>query len=104
MITPPAFANLGYQTYIIFAVFCAAIFPCVFFYFPETKNRKLEEMNVIFAAANAEGISPVMKAATMPRLDGVELDEAVSKYLGGRDAEKGEIRQRHSSSTEDNRR
>lgn len=30
MITPPAFKSLGYQTYIIFAVFNAAIFPCGF--------------------------------------------------------------------------
>lgn len=48
MITPPAFANIGYQTYIIFAVINAAIVPSVYFFFPETAYRSLEEMDEIF--------------------------------------------------------
>ncbi|KAL9082360.1 MAG: hypothetical protein Q9159_006490 [Coniocarpon cinnabarinum] len=49
MISPPAFANIGYQTYIIFAVINAFIFPVVYFFYPETKLRSLEEMDMIFA-------------------------------------------------------
>lgn len=48
MVTPPAFANIGYQTYIIFAVINAFIVPCVYFFFPETAYRSLEEMDEIF--------------------------------------------------------
>jgi len=49
MITPPAFANIGYQTYIIFAVINGAlIFPVVYFFYPETAYRSLEEMDEIF--------------------------------------------------------
>lgn len=48
MITPPAFANIGYQTYIIFAVINAAMVPSVYFFFPETAGRSLEEMDEIF--------------------------------------------------------
>jgi len=48
MITPPAFANIGYQTYIIFAVINAFMVPCVYFFFPETAYRSLEEMDEIF--------------------------------------------------------
>ncbi|KAJ5099740.1 hypothetical protein N7532_006741 [Penicillium argentinense] len=48
MITPIAFNNIGYQTYIIFAVINAFIFPVVFFFFPETRYRSLEEMDDIF--------------------------------------------------------
>lgn len=48
MITPPAFANIGYQTYIIFAVINAAMVPSVYFFFPETAYRSLEEMDEIF--------------------------------------------------------
>ncbi|KAL5462903.1 hypothetical protein PMIN07_004722 [Paraphaeosphaeria minitans] len=48
MVTPPAFANIGYQTYIIFAVINAFMVPCVYFFFPETAYRSLEEMNEIF--------------------------------------------------------
>ncbi|ETN38045.1 uncharacterized protein HMPREF1541_07668 [Cyphellophora europaea CBS 101466] len=48
MITPVAFSSIGYQTYIIFAVINAAIVPCVYFFFPETAYRSLEEMDSIF--------------------------------------------------------
>ncbi|KAL5359508.1 general substrate transporter [Aspergillus floccosus] len=48
MITPVAFANIHYQTYIIFAVINAAIFPVVWFFYPETTHRSLEEMDRIF--------------------------------------------------------
>lgn len=44
MITPPAFATIGYQTYIIFAVINAVMVPSVYFFFPETAYRSLEEM------------------------------------------------------------
>ncbi|KAJ9656822.1 hypothetical protein H2198_004710 [Neophaeococcomyces mojaviensis] len=48
MITPVAFESIGYQTYIIFAVINAFIFPCVYFFYPETAYRSLEEMDAIF--------------------------------------------------------
>jgi hypothetical protein len=82
MITPPAFANLGYQTYIIFAVFNAALIPCVYFFFPETKGRSLEEMDVVFASAHAEGLNPVKQSLKMPRLTGQDLDSQLVKYFG----------------------
>lgn len=82
MITPPAFANLQYRTYIMFAVFNAAIIPCVYLFFPETKGRTLEELDVVFASANAEGISPVTQARWMPKMEGVELDQELQKYFG----------------------
>ncbi|KAH0148825.1 general substrate transporter, partial [Aureobasidium melanogenum] len=43
MITPVAFDTIGYQTYIIFAVINAFIVPCVYFFYPETRLRSLEE-------------------------------------------------------------
>ncbi|KAI5203545.1 hypothetical protein AUEXF2481DRAFT_36002 [Aureobasidium subglaciale EXF-2481] len=48
MITPVAFQTIGYQTYIIFAVINAFIVPCVYFFYPETRLRSLEEMDEIF--------------------------------------------------------
>ena len=49
MITPVAFQTIKYQTYIIFAVINAFIFPVVYFFYPETAYRSLEEMDSIFA-------------------------------------------------------
>lgn len=48
MITPVSFSSIGYQTYIIFAVINAFIFPVVYFFYPETAYRSLEEMDTIF--------------------------------------------------------
>ncbi|KAJ5107836.1 Major facilitator superfamily domain general substrate transporter [Penicillium angulare] len=48
MITPVAFDSIGYKTYIIFAVINAFMFPVVYFFFPETRRRSLEEMDAIF--------------------------------------------------------
>ncbi|CRG87564.1 Sugar transporter STL1 [Talaromyces islandicus] len=48
MITPPAFQSIEYQTYIIFAVINAFIFPVVYLFYPETAYRSLEEMDTIF--------------------------------------------------------
>lgn len=70
MITPIAFASIGYQTYIIFAVMYvrphfspttfelmphsnAFIFPVVYFFYPETAYRSLEEMDSIFRKCNS---------------------------------------------------
>lgn len=82
MITPPAFANLGYKTYVMFAVFNAAILPVVYFCFPEPKGRSLEELDVIFASAHADKVSPVKRAAEMPHIEGQELEQELEKYFG----------------------
>lgn len=87
MITPPAFANLQWRTYVMFAVFNAAIIPSVWWFFPETSKRSLEEIDLYFAKADAEGINPVTMAKKMPRHYGAELDQELTQYLGGDDAE-----------------
>ncbi|KAL2006792.1 hypothetical protein VTN00DRAFT_9460 [Thermoascus crustaceus] len=48
MITPVAFDSIRYRTYIIFAVINAFIVPVIYFFYPETKYRSLEEMDAIF--------------------------------------------------------
>lgn len=45
---PPAFANIRWKVYVVFAVFCAAMFIHVFFLFPETSQKPLEEVEEIF--------------------------------------------------------
>ncbi|KAF4842092.1 Sugar transporter STL1 [Colletotrichum siamense] len=82
MITPPAFANLGYKTYVMFAVFNAAIIPCVWLFFPEPKGRSLEELDVIFASAHADGVNPVKRAKEMRHIEGFELEGELDKYFG----------------------
>jgi Sugar (and other) transporter len=45
---PVAFENIAWRTYIIFGVFNVAMFIHVFFAFPETAGRPLEEVNELF--------------------------------------------------------
>ncbi|KAI1341408.1 general substrate transporter [Xylariaceae sp. FL0016] len=45
---PPALAQISWKTYVLFAVFCAAMFIHVLFVFPETANKPLEEVSAIF--------------------------------------------------------
>jgi hypothetical protein len=45
---PPAFALITWKTYVLLAVFCAAMFLHVLFMFPETANKPLEEIEQIF--------------------------------------------------------
>ncbi|KAK9236688.1 general substrate transporter [Lipomyces kononenkoae] len=52
MITPIAFNNIGAYTYLIFAIINAAMVPTVFFFYPETAGRSLEEIDEIFAQSN----------------------------------------------------
>ncbi|KAG0039215.1 hypothetical protein BGZ82_009255 [Podila clonocystis] len=45
---PPALEHIQYRTYYIFAGFCVAMTIHIFFMFPETKGRTLEEMDELF--------------------------------------------------------
>ncbi|KAI1912602.1 high affinity glucose transporter [Ophidiomyces ophidiicola] len=47
---PPAFVNIQWRTYILFGVFCAAMFVHVFFMFPETAGKTLEEVEDLFTS------------------------------------------------------
>ncbi|TEA16362.1 Sugar transporter STL1 [Colletotrichum sidae] len=84
MITPIAFDSIKHHTYTVFAVINAFIVPCVYFFFPETAYRSLEEMDSIFSKVKgAKGIfSVVHQARVEPRRYGkngellIHYDEA----------------------------
>ncbi|KOS23340.1 Sugar transporter STL1 [Escovopsis weberi] len=64
MITPVAFTNIAWKTYVIFAVINAAIVPCVYFFFPETAYRSLEEMDTIFQKVDGiRGVFTIVRQA-----------------------------------------
>ncbi|KAJ5815746.1 hypothetical protein N7474_007523 [Penicillium riverlandense] len=68
-ITPVGFSTIENRYYIIFAVINAAIVPSVYFFFPETKGRSLEEIDEIFAQSKSI-FDPPRVARAMLRVEG----------------------------------
>ncbi|GAB7349978.1 hypothetical protein MBLNU459_g0665t1 [Dothideomycetes sp. NU459] len=93
MITPVSFSSIGYKTYIIFAVINAFIVPCVYFFYPETAYRSLEEMDDIFRKSTGV-VDVVSVARNEPRRYG-KNGELMVKYL---DTEQAAGMQRRRSS------
>lgn len=87
MISPPAFKNLRNHTFTMFGAFNMMFIPFVYAFFPETKQRGLEEMDLFFADAHRDGFwnaSRFMTTATYlslttPHLSAEELDEIINE-------------------------
>ncbi|KAF1848965.1 uncharacterized protein K460DRAFT_259426, partial [Cucurbitaria berberidis CBS 394.84] len=79
-ITPIAFQRISYRTWIIFAATNFAIIPLVYYFYPETAFRSLEEVDVIFQLAN--------DAPGNPWLNAVRFSKSEPLWFGQR-GEKG---------------
>ncbi|CCM05234.1 uncharacterized protein FIBRA_07444 [Fibroporia radiculosa] len=55
-ITPPALQNIGWKTYLIFAVFNIVIGAIVWAFYPETANQTLESIDELFHHAEKEEV------------------------------------------------
>ena len=71
-------ASIGWKTYLVFAIFNASFIPVIYFFYPETAGRSLEEIDVVFARAYVQGMSPVSVARSMPKLDVKEIEAAAA--------------------------
>ncbi|PQE06828.1 sugar transporter protein [Rutstroemia sp. NJR-2017a WRK4] len=76
---PPAFANIRWKVYIVFGVFCVAMFLHVFFLFPETSQKPLEEVEEIFDDSTPGSIkyigTPAWKTSVDRRASRLERGE-----------------------------
>ncbi len=66
MITPVAIASIGWRYYIVYAVVGAIVVPSIFFFYPETMGRNLEEMDEIFREGSSI-LDVVAMSKTLPR-------------------------------------
>ncbi|KAN0107903.1 putative hexose carrier protein [Hyaloscypha variabilis] len=80
-ITPPALHNIGYRTYIIFAVLNAVWVPIIYLFFPETKGLELEDVDRLFAK-EAEGLDVLGREQREGENGSVEVVEAGSEAKG----------------------
>lgn len=81
MFTPPFISASGWGCYLYFAVMNFLFVPIIFFFYPETAGRSLEEIDIIFAKAYVEKRQPWRVAATLPKLSLQEVEDE-SKSLG----------------------
>lgn len=96
-VTPVAFANIGYKTYIIFAVINAFMVPSVYFFYPETAYRSLEEMDEIFHDTHGlKGVFDVVRVAAEKPLRYGKNGELLIDYAQTEEARYVEERRRSS--------
>ena len=80
MITPIMITNIGWGTYLFFAVVNACFLPIIYFLYPETKRRSLEEIDIIFAKGYCENMSYVRAARELPFLADEDIDRMAKQY------------------------
>ncbi|TGJ79755.1 hypothetical protein E0Z10_g9010 [Xylaria hypoxylon] len=80
LITPVLVTNIGWGTFLFFAILNATFIPVIYFFYPETARRSLEEIDIIFAKGNVENISYVKAAKELPLLTDEEVEQEALKY------------------------
>lgn len=80
MITPIMITNIGWGTYLFFAVVNACFIPLIYFTYPETAKRSLEEIDIIFAKGYCENMSYVRAARELEFLNDEEIDRKAKEY------------------------
>lgn len=83
-IVPVSINSIGWKTYIYFAVFNAAFVPVVYFFYPETKNLSLEEIDRLFTGDKV--LIHLPASMRIPADD----NTAVAKVIAG-EGEKGNV-------------
>jgi len=63
--TPPMIENIGFGTYVFFAVFCFLAGVWAYFLVPETRGRTLEQMDEAFGDTSGQEEKELMKQAAL---------------------------------------
>lgn len=80
MVTPVMISQIKWGTYLFFAVVNACFIPIIYMFYPETKRRSLEEIDLIFAKGYLEKISYVKASFDMPFLSDREVEAMAREY------------------------
>ncbi|BGP57322.1 sugar transporter-like protein [Rhodotorula sphaerocarpa] len=86
MFTPPFLNASAVGTFAFFGAINLCFLPVIYFFYPETAGRTLEEIDVIFAKGYIEKVSYVSMAKQLPHLSHAELEDEWRR-LGLGDAE-----------------
>ena len=69
--SPPGIGRLKWKFYIVFIAIDVVVFAVIYFFFPETKGRTLEELDEIFEAKNPVKTSLARKNVVVSKGEGV---------------------------------
>lgn len=78
--------TIGYRYFIVYAVISACIVPLVFFFYPETMGRSLEELEMMFS--EQPSIMAIVKESKRKPADGELFAAHIREKIGD---EEGEI-------------
>ncbi|KAH7121103.1 general substrate transporter [Dendryphion nanum] len=93
MITPVMLSGIGWGTYLFFAAMNAIFFPIIYFLYPETAGRSLEEIDLIFAKGYSENMSYVRAAKELPFMTEEEIAARVRAFgIDSSDEEAGGLK------------
>lgn len=90
MITPVAVNTIGYRYFIVYAVISASIIPLVYFFYPETMGRSLEELEMLFA--EAPSIRAIVKESKRKPADGGIVSAHLREKIGNDDEDEVEYK------------
>ncbi|EIM87185.1 general substrate transporter [Stereum hirsutum FP-91666 SS1] len=92
-VLPTMTTSIGWATFLIFAIANAIFIPIIYFFYPETAGRTLEEIDIIFAKAHVEGKKPTHVANDMEKLTQTQVERVTNALdihnVRGDDLEKG---------------
>lgn len=80
MITPIMIDHIKWGTYVFFACINASFLPFIWIFYPETKQRSLEEIDLIFAKGHLENMSYVKAAKELPFMDARGIEQMQRQY------------------------
>jgi hypothetical protein len=82
MWTPPGMLDRwgGFGTFMFFGLINLTFIPFIYVFYPETKARSLEEIDVIFAKAYCTEEWYVKVADEMPNLTASEIEEEAKRW------------------------
>jgi len=94
MITPIMVSNIGWATYLVFALCNFGFLPIVWIFYPETSRRSLEEIDLIFAKGFLENMTYVRASKELPYLTDEEIDAKAKEYgFSSDDDEAGQMKE-----------
>ncbi|KAJ5355775.1 Major facilitator superfamily domain general substrate transporter [Penicillium concentricum] len=80
MVTPMMIKKIKWGTYLFFAAMNACFLPVIYFLYPETVRRSLEEIDLIVAKGFSENISYLRAANELPFLSDEDIECVAIQY------------------------